>query len=107
LLKGFYTLTFKLIDRGLIEFFGPLSLVRLINKASFSLSYIQTGLLYNYIFVVLLGVIFFIAITTALFFNELELDLNLGLLICFIVCTLFSAFFQILVIKDFNEEHFL
>jgi NADH:ubiquinone oxidoreductase subunit 5 (subunit L)/multisubunit Na+/H+ antiporter MnhA subunit len=94
LLKGFYTLTFKLIDRGLIEFFGPLSLVRLINKASFSLSYIQTGLLYNYIFVVLLGVIFFIAITTALFFNELELDLNLGLLICFIVCTLFSTFFS-------------
>lgn len=94
LLKGFYTLTFKLIDRGLIEFFGPLSLVRLINKASFSLSYIQTGLLYNYIFVVLLGVIFFIAITAALFFNELELDLNLGLLICFIVCTLFSAFFS-------------
>lgn len=94
LLRSFYTLTFKLIDRGLIEFFGPLSIVRLVNKVSALLSHIQTGLLYNYIFVVLLGIILFIMITTTLFFNVLNLNLNFGLLICFIVSMLFLNFFS-------------
>ena len=82
LLSSFYLLTFKVIDRGLIEFFGPLSLVRLINKFSIIFSFFQTGFLYNYIFVVLVGIIFFIKLTFSFFFPDFSVLVNFGLFIC-------------------------
>lgn len=91
LLGFFYTLTFKLIDRGLIEFFGPLSIVRLINKVSISFSFFQTGFLYNYIFIMLLGLIVFMKIVVTNLVNTVVF-FNTHLITCFIVTVLFVVF---------------
>jgi len=82
LLSSFYLLTFKVLDRGLIEFFGPLSLVRLIGKFSTIFSSLQTGFLYNYIFVVLLGLMFFIKLVFSFFFLNQSTFFNFGLFFC-------------------------
>lgn len=91
LLSSFYLLTFKIIDRGLIELFGPLSFVRLINKSSIIFSSFQTGFLYNYIFVVLLGLMFFIKLTSSLFFPSFNF-FNFGLFICLLSLIIFLSF---------------
>jgi len=92
LLSAFYLLTFKVIDRGLIEFFGPLSLVRLISKFSASLSLLQTGFLYNYIFIVLLGLMFFIKLIFSLFFPDFNTSFNFGLFTCLLGLVIFLSF---------------
>ncbi len=82
LFSFFYNITFKLIDRGIIEVFGPLSLVRSLNYLSMKFSIIQTGYLYHYIFITLLGIIFiifFIFTNINIFFI---FNININLLIC-------------------------
>jgi len=91
LLSAFYLLTFKIIDRGLIELFGPLSLVRLISKFSAIFSLIQTGFLYNYIFIVLLGLMFFIKIIFSLFFPDFIAFFNFGLFVCLLSLVIFLS----------------
>lgn len=46
------------IDRGLIELVGPLFLVRLINFFIQDLIKLQTGFLYNYLFIFILFILF-------------------------------------------------
>lgn len=89
-----YTLTFKLIDRGFIEFFGPLSIVRLVNRLSASFSSFQTGFMYNYIFIILLGIILFLKLILSIFLVELSYDsaLNFKLLTCIICTVIFLNF---------------
>lgn len=94
LLSSFYLLTFKVLDRGLIEFFGPLSLVRLINKISAVFSSFQTGFLYNYIFIVLLGLIFFMKLTFSFFFLNQSAFFNFGLFICLLVSAVFLSIYS-------------
>jgi NADH-ubiquinone oxidoreductase chain 5 len=92
LLTFFYLTTFKVIDRGLIEFFGPLSIVRLINHFSSLFSFFQTGFLYNYIFIVLLGIIFFLKLTLSLIFVDVSFIFNFGLFICLLTSLIFINF---------------
>jgi proton-translocating NADH-quinone oxidoreductase chain L len=80
----FYNITFKLIDRGLVEYFGPLSLVRILQKTSFNFSLFQSGLMYNYIFLILAGCIIFIKI---IFFSNFQF--NWGLVFCFTTLIIF------------------
>ena len=88
LLKSFYSLTFKVIDRGLVEFFGPLSLVRLTSSFSVFFSRVQTGFMYHYIFVFLLGIIFFVGLS---FFGYFEvINFNFGLFTVLFSLVLFS-----------------
>jgi len=89
LLSSFYNLTFKLIDRGLIEMFGPLSIVRLINKLSVVFSFFQTGLLYNYIFIMLLGIIVFLKLIVSVFLIDFSYNLNFNLLCCILSLIIF------------------
>ena len=51
----------KYIDRGFIELFGPLGIVRFINYFLMRLNFLQTGFLYNYffLFIILIFFIFF------------------------------------------------
>jgi NADH-ubiquinone oxidoreductase chain 5 len=58
---GYHT-SYKLIDRGVFEFLGPLGLSRLVSRRGTDLAQLQTGFLYHYAFVMLLGVTFIIAI---------------------------------------------
>lgn len=89
----FYSVTFKLIDRGLIEFFGPLSLVRFTNRVSSIFSSVQTGFIYNYIFVVLLGIMFFIFLID-FFISKESLAINFELMVCFLVCVFYLNYFS-------------
>ena len=50
-----YTLTYKIIDRGIIEVFGPMGLSSTITKKASYISKLQTGYLYHYTFLMLSG----------------------------------------------------
>ena len=50
-----YTITYKTIDRGIIEIFGPMGLSSIIEKKAFAISKLQSGYLYHYTFLMLLG----------------------------------------------------
>jgi NADH-ubiquinone oxidoreductase chain 5 len=50
-----YTVTYKIIDRGIIEIFGPMGLSSIITKKALFISKLQTGYLYHYTFLMLIG----------------------------------------------------
>lgn len=50
-----YTITYKIIDRGIIEVFGPMGLSSIITKKAWNISKLQTGYLYHYTFFILIG----------------------------------------------------
>jgi len=50
-----YTITYKIIDRGIIEIFGPMGLSSIITKKATYIAKMQTGYLYHYTFVILTG----------------------------------------------------
>lgn len=50
-----YFISFKLLDRGLIDYAGPLLLSDIVNKLSKCNSKIQTGLIYHHLIAVILG----------------------------------------------------
>jgi hypothetical protein len=51
-----YTITYKTIDRGIIEVFGPMGLSSIISKKAVLISKLQTGYLYHYTFLILVGI---------------------------------------------------
>ncbi len=53
-----YFITLKVIDRGLLEYFGPLGIVRYLNKLSMNLSRLQSGFIFHYIFFAILAIMF-------------------------------------------------
>jgi NADH:ubiquinone oxidoreductase subunit 5 (subunit L)/multisubunit Na+/H+ antiporter MnhA subunit len=55
-----YHISFKLLDRGLFELIGPLGITRLISNLIKKVSNLQSGLIYHYIFTMILGLTFFI-----------------------------------------------
>lgn len=55
-----YHISFKTIDRGFIEIFGPLNIVRIIDKLVINFNKIQTGYLYHYAFLMVLGATSFV-----------------------------------------------
>jgi proton-translocating NADH-quinone oxidoreductase chain L len=69
-----YHITFKLLDRGWVEYFGPLGIIRVLKQFSFTFSFLQSGLLYNYIFLMILGSIIFLKF---IFFSAESLNWNL------------------------------
>ena len=54
-----YNITFKLLDRGLIELFGPLGIVRLFKFFSKSVSSLQSGFIFFYIFLMVFSLFLF------------------------------------------------
>ena len=62
-----YFISFKLIDRGLIEIFGNLGLVNISSKLSLIFSKFHSGFIYHYIFLIILSLSFFILLY--FFFN--------------------------------------
>lgn len=52
-----YRLFVKSIDKGILEFLGPLGLSRFFNVASIKASGFQSGLIYHYAFIFLVGLL--------------------------------------------------
>lgn len=51
-----YYISFKSLDRGFIELIGPYGIVQFIKNISLKLHFFQTGLIYNYILMIILGI---------------------------------------------------
>lgn len=56
-----YRTSFKLLDRNVIEFFGPFGISSKIAQISQNVSLVQSGLVYHYAFLMLVGVTFAVA----------------------------------------------
>ena len=54
-----YNVSYKLIDKGIIELMGPLGITNMLLKTGDSFIKFQTGFIYNYALIILLGFIFF------------------------------------------------
>ena len=54
-----YSMSFKTLDKGLIEQFGPTGLASTIFNISFNLTALQTGFIYHTVFILVYGFIFY------------------------------------------------
>jgi NADH-ubiquinone oxidoreductase chain 5 len=72
-----YNISFKILDRGLIELIGPLGIVRATRVISQKISLLQSGLIYHYAFTMIIGLTFFILLFV------LSTFLKVGLLVFF------------------------
>jgi NADH-ubiquinone oxidoreductase chain 5 len=57
LLKISYSIIFKLIDKGILEIFGPFGLWKIIYWSSKQFNKVQTGFVYHYSFIILYSLI--------------------------------------------------
>lgn len=55
-----YKISFKMIDRGLLELIGPLGIVRLFNELSKKISKMQSGFIYHYALLMVIGLVSFV-----------------------------------------------
>ena len=87
--KFSYNISYKMIDRGIFEVFGPMGLSRIVSIKSVNLYKLQTGYLYHYTFVILVGSTILLGFREFWMFFGLYVDYRV-----FILC-LFSSFFLI------------
>ena len=57
-----YEISFKLLDKGIIEILGPYGIARTFQKLSQQISKIQSGFVYHYALSMLIGLTFLIAL---------------------------------------------
>jgi NADH-ubiquinone oxidoreductase chain 5 len=57
-----YSIPYRLLDKGFIELIGPLGLTLKLNEISKKVSSMQTGLIYHYTFIILIGTFAYINI---------------------------------------------
>ena len=55
-------MSFKTLDRGIIELIGPYGLTLTINKLIKKVNQIQTGYVYHYAFIMLIGLLLFLTL---------------------------------------------
>lgn len=84
ILQSGYNFTYKQVDRGIIENFGPYGIVQGVSSSSKFLGSLQSGFIYHYAFVILLGTSVFLLLLTA--FSKL---FSISLLSFFLVCLFF------------------
>tara|TARA_B110000967_G_scaffold210072_1_gene270233 strand:- start:1213 stop:1506 length:294 start_codon:yes stop_codon:yes gene_type:complete len=92
LLSFSYKVSYKIIDRGIIEVLGPMGLSNVVNKKSFDLYKLQTGFLYHYAFVILLGVTLLIGAVQ--FLDSFLILVDFRLIIVLILTVFFSPIFK-------------
>ena len=59
-----YQVSFRLLDKGFIELFGPIGIVQTVQSMSQILSRMQTGYVYHYAYIMLIGLTFFIGLVS-------------------------------------------
>jgi len=68
-----YHISFKLVDRGILELFGPLGIVRTLKILTEKVSNFQSGLIYHYVFMMILGTTFFVSLFLMSFYIKATL----------------------------------
>jgi NADH-ubiquinone oxidoreductase chain 5 len=81
LLKFGYSVTYKTLDRGLIEWVGPFGIAHQLTHFTKNLSLFQSGQVYNYAFTIFSAATIFIFGLGSWAYLDLRLDLLFGLLI--------------------------
>ena len=82
-----YVSSFKTLDRGIVEIFGPYGLTLLIGSLSKEIGRLQSGFIYHYAFVMLIGVTFYLTflefdfIISTIFYSKLYIFLFGGILL--------------------------
>lgn len=79
LLKFSNTITYKMLDRGLIELIGPQGIINTLSKATTNISNIQSGIIYNYAFIIFISTTSLLIILNEI--NTIQLDVLLILLV--------------------------
>ena len=82
-----YNYSFKTLDRGIVEIFGPYGLTKLVGTLSYEIGRLQSGFIYHYAFVMLIGVTFYLTFVeldffvTSFFYSKLYIFLFGGMLL--------------------------
>jgi NADH-ubiquinone oxidoreductase chain 5 len=94
-----YSVSYKFIDRGIFEILGPTGLSNLALKIGSSFHKMQTGFIYHYTLVILIGITFFFCIRQIWlifgFFIDFRLFFLIFILMFFIVNDLNKKFWRI------------
>jgi len=86
LLKLGFNFTYKSVDRGIIEVFGPYGLTTNISEKADNMQIIQSGYLYHYTFLILIGTTFFLfSITFLVKISALNFIIFLFLVLFFLI----------------------
>lgn len=81
-----YNITYKLIDKGIIEFFGPLGLLQIFSNWSKKIITLQTGYIFHYSLLIFLSLIFLINILFfSIYFNFIKIFILIFILNFFIL----------------------
>jgi NADH-ubiquinone oxidoreductase chain 5 len=88
-----YFYTYKVVDRGLVEMFGPFGITSLLYGFSQKVSVFQTGYIYHYTLVILSGVAFPLAILFVYYTCTFYFFSIFGKLLLLFFVTMFSLLF--------------
>lgn len=85
ILKMSYNVTYKLVDKGIIEFFGPYGLLFIFSNWSNKVIKLQTGFIFHYSLLIFLGLIFLVSIILiSIYFNLISLLIFLFIIFLFL-----------------------
>jgi NADH-ubiquinone oxidoreductase chain 5 len=85
LLSFGYNVSFKTLDRGIIEIFGPFGISSFVKMFSKNVSSVQTGFVYHSLFVTLAGFLSLLLIILGIHFN-FNIDIRLLTLWLYLIC---------------------
>lgn len=85
-----YNVTFKIIDRGLLEIFGPSGIASNLLNIARDTSNLQSGFMYHYLFLILLSITCAILLIASGVYNYFEL--SAGLIIIFTLTIFISIY---------------
>ena len=91
-------MSYKIVDRGIFEMLGPSGMSMAIPKTSFNLNKLETGYLYHYTFLILIGSTLLLGIRQFWLTFGAFVDYRIG-----IVFLIFS-FFIINTLKNINNR---
>lgn len=91
LLSFGYSISFKLLDRGFIELFGPYGLSSSVLKFSNKLTKFQSGYIYHYMFVIFISITLLLSFTVLL--NVFDIVIDFRLFFIWILLIIFSNFY--------------
>ena len=83
-----YNFTFKSLDKGAFELLGPMGISKLTSKIAFQTKKLETGMIYHYAVVMLIGLTFVIAQVVMVTYFDFMVDLRLDFLFCLVLAFL-------------------
>jgi len=84
-----YFVSFRTMDKGIVEMFGPYGAVNVFSGLMKSASKLQTGYIYHYAFIMLVGLILFLASTSLWFSLQSFIFIDTRLLFIYVMILLF------------------